>query len=206
MGGPPTEGTLGAADRAPLRGGAREAALDRGDVRASERCRWFLGRASASRSRMARESGSFQGRVELRASELDRWSRNRHAPNARARRRRTIQPAPSRVHDERCPRRSGWGKALCTSNRGERCPAGESHPGPWPVKPRLGSRHLVTDFGPWQVQRSLASLLERRDATRRANTRGTSWAPPGIRRSAARARGLFWLQKSTSGAWPPRNA
>jgi len=29
---------------------------------------------------MARESGSFQGRVELRASELDGWIRKRHAP------------------------------------------------------------------------------------------------------------------------------
>jgi hypothetical protein len=32
------------------------------------------------------------------------------------------------------------------SNRDERCRNGESHPGPWPVKPRQGPRFFVTDL------------------------------------------------------------
>jgi hypothetical protein len=37
---------------------------------------------------------------------------------------------------------------------------GESHSGPWPVKPRLELRQIVTGFGPWRFQSSLASPLE----------------------------------------------
>jgi hypothetical protein len=139
---------LGAADRAPLRGGAREAALDRGDVRASERCRWLTERASESIGRMARESGSFQGRVELRASELDGWIRNRHAPNARAWRDRPIQPAPSRVHDGRCPSRSGWGKALSTSDREEMRRMAKAA---WPLARETSTGVASDRYGPWSV-------------------------------------------------------
>ena len=96
----------------------------------------------------------------------------------------------------RCPSGSGWGKALVVSNRNARRREGESHPGPWPVKPRLGLRRFVP---------GLLIRGERGATPPGPQTRGQPpGRRPGIEGSAARARGLFWLQKSTSGAWPKR--
>jgi hypothetical protein len=81
------EGTSGAAERAPLRGGTRDAAL----------------------SRRVRESGNPGRRRSLRRSTSGSFVCD--VPKGRPRR-RPLQPALVTNSDMRCPSRSGWGEAL----------------------------------------------------------------------------------------------
>jgi hypothetical protein len=85
---PATEGTSGAAERAPLRGGTREAAL-------SQR---------VPRKRRPRET-------RIASAAPVRHARER-APQGALPRRRQLQPALDTGGDKRCPSRSGWGEAL----------------------------------------------------------------------------------------------
>jgi len=117
--------------------------------------------------------------------------------------RRPSSRSSTRACDERCPSRSGWGEASGASNRDGRCRGGDSHRGPWPVRPRLASfckgRHHPVRRVPPALPEAARDLRERFSAKR---LRGS-----GDR--AARARGLFWLQKSACIAWPlalPRRA
>jgi hypothetical protein len=116
-GDPRMEGTSGAADRAPLRGGMREAALSSG-------ARWLRApRTQASSKGGACEAGSCGARK-------------------RVQRRRHLQPAPRRAGNRRCPSRLGWGEASSASDRGGR----RQRPGtlarvfgPWPSTSRLAA-------------------------------------------------------------------
>jgi hypothetical protein len=123
------EGTSGAADRGPLRGGSGEAALGPGwcarkrpPIRAGGKAAQaaFPGPA-APRERVV--LGAVAGiakagsRGELVAGPVTRAS----STCAGSRRRWLFRPAAPRAHDTRCPSRSGWGEALAARNRSERC-------------------------------------------------------------------------------------
>jgi len=119
-----TKGTSGSADRGPLRGGSREAALA---PVATARAAGAGGTAPRERVvRRTRESG------------LARWARHgRSCANTCAQRRRPLQPviATSSRHEVSEP--IGSGRSFRCEQSRRKAPGGRKPPGPWPVKPRL---------------------------------------------------------------------
>jgi len=118
VGGPSTEGTSGAADPAPLRGGTGEAALGSleagGPAQAGSSS--TLAQAGEPRKRAPVQTGAKRGRAGSAQAEPVRWDRRGVRPACRtcwmgSRRRRSLQPEPSRSHDRRCSSGSGWGEA-----------------------------------------------------------------------------------------------
>jgi hypothetical protein len=123
--------------------------------------------------------------------------------------RRGLHPVMSRFHDERCLSGSGWGKALALARKGE----------PWSA-PAAKARWLLaretSAGGCHRSERRLRSPLAKRNViacprelARRVNRRGSatrtvsfleSEIKTGLGRSCGCARGLCWLQKSSSGA------
>jgi hypothetical protein len=67
---------------------------------------------------------------------------------------------------------------------------------PWPARTRLGSRRRAPGLRTWGTRR--------RDPPGTPKHGQPRTRRPGIGGFAARARGSFWLQKSTNGAWPTR--
>jgi hypothetical protein len=141
-GNPWMEGTSGAADRGPLRGGSGEAALGPGwcprkrPIRASGRLReqFFL-------ARRPRVSGSPGDRGGHRESGLARWARNRTGDACFPAR----PPAPGvvgfqpRRHEltTRGVRADRVGAKLSPRGIAARGAGWRKPSGPWPVKPRL---------------------------------------------------------------------
>jgi len=120
------EGTSGAADRGPLRGGSGEAALGPGwcprkrPIRADGICASGSLGPAAPRERVVlgamasiAQAGSRGGLVTDAGDVCSPHMLRRPASSA-------FQPVPSRAHDTRCPSRSGWGEARAMRNRGER--------------------------------------------------------------------------------------
>jgi hypothetical protein len=67
---------------------------------------------------------------------------------------------------------------------------------PWPARTRLGSRRRAPGLRTWGTRR--------RDPPGTPKHGQPRTRRPGVGGFAARARGSFWLQKSTNGAWPTR--
>jgi len=208
------EGTSGAADPAPLRGGTGEAALGRsstvGDARPRKR--------ACVEGEGQRPAGS------ARAGPA-RWDRRGVRPACRtcwagSRWRRALQPASPRSHDRRCPSGSGWGEAP------RRAPSGahvggvvrrrRRHP-PSPGRPLTREPLAGVAYPPEDAGSLLAGGRDSKATSGKgpqgpdpevvsaaspgeAKKRATSDAPAGDREIGGCARGLFWLQKSTSGA------
>jgi hypothetical protein len=160
------EGTSGAADRGPLRGGSGEAALGPGwcpRKRAPIRAGGKAARAAfpgpaAPRERVVlgavagiAKAGSRGGFV---AGPVTRASSTR----AGSRRRWLLRPVSPRAHDTRCPSRSGWGEALPARNRGER-------------------RRVAKAVRPLARETSAGAVLKQERAARLVSSGGS--APPG---------------------------
>jgi len=171
---------------------------------------------------MARASGSFD---EPSASGLVRRVRDGHArftAHVSAAAASPAGVATSSRHE--VFERIGSGRSFRREQSRRRAPGGRKPPGPWPVKPRLEPFRKEGHHPKKQVRRELIVVLEvpfQRGVGRNERlspTRGCSGGlvPPGrarkaqsprraesgFGRSSGRARGVFWLQKSTSGAWP----
>jgi hypothetical protein len=99
------------------------------------------------------------GRVELRASELEGWIRKRHAP-MRAPGAASLSSRPRHESTTGGARADRVGVKLSSRAIVSRRARRRKLPGPWPVKPRLESRQIVTGLGPWRFQCSFTSLLE----------------------------------------------
>jgi len=120
--------------------------------------------------------------------------------------------------------RIGSGRSFPREQSRRKAPGGRKPPGPWPVKPRLEPLRKEQHHPKKQVRRGRLRCARgpvptgRRARRRGIRRRGFAAAVPsprrvrkaqsprraesGLRRSSGRARGVFWLQKSTSGAWP----
>jgi len=129
-------------------------------------------------------SGLAGGGLLAKAGEPGRASRKRGSPG-KLMAAPALQPESTRACDRRCPSRSGWGEASGASNRDGRRRGGDSHHGPWPVRPRLESfckeRHHP-------ARRTPPALPE---AARAPRKRFSAKRPRGSGDRAARARGLF---------------
>jgi len=107
-------------------------------------------------------------------------------------------------HDRRCPSGSGRGRAVESSREGDRSSAGRRKTScPWPVRPRLANRrHDASSFGSTRRAHGVTRTSRcRHDRRARKRSKGVS-APRRRESDGPRgcARGLCWLQKSTSGA------
>jgi hypothetical protein len=122
--------------------------------------------------------------------------------------------------------RIGSGRSFPREQSRRKAPGGRKPPGPWPVKPRLERLRKEQHHPKKQVRRGRLRCARgpvptgqraRRRGTRRRGFAAAVSSPrrvrkaqsprraeSGLRRSSGRARGVFWLQKSTSGAWPFR--
>jgi len=94
------------------------------------------------------------GRIELRASELEGWIRKRHAP-MRAPGAASLSSRPRHESTTGGARADRVGVKLSSRAIVSRRARRRKPPSPWPVKPRLESRQIVTGLGPWRFQCSL---------------------------------------------------
>lgn len=187
------EGISGAADPGPLRGGTGDAALGGIAQGASQGVsprkeqRRSLQPAGPRFHDERCPSGSGWGKTLLRsparAMSEERPPSKRGAPLAREdstgghpARRRPIQGARKRIL-------RGWRRA------------GEVSP------PVVGAGSVIVTRGFGRACRYGLRASRKRGEASGARERTFELPGTGIRRSCGRARGLWWLQKSTSGAW-----
>jgi hypothetical protein len=200
------EGTSGAADSGPLRGGAGDAALGgiaEGAPRtgspflAGRRSRAAPDRCSAGVSSRRRSGSTTRGvRVDRVGKTLSAGRPQGRRPNERRPSNRgTLLTREDSTGDR--PSRLGAGRSRRARKRALERPA-KGRRGV-ATRARCRDRHHHARLRP-RVPVRPSSLAEAGPVSG-ARERTLGLHETGIGRSRGRARGLWWLQKSTSGAW-----